>query len=216
MSLCEQVIFTSVGQSLSYSDVNLPSLCVPLLLYCRLIKLRELREVNRDTFAIQIGGFDQHFSLKSGLTNLFSEINGALVGFRTALQAETLDDGSTLWDHVTVVMESEFGRTITPNANGGTGECYRLEYSKKFVVTFCCCSGSQPVPSLRLDHGWGGNHMVMGGKIKGGRVLGSHPTTYNRSDLHNTGRGAWIPTTSLEAPWVSTEGCFFRLYLTCQ
>ena len=133
-SVCKQVIFTSVDQSLSYSDGNLPSLSVPLLLYCRLMKLRELREVNRDVFAVQMGGFDQHFSMKSGLTSLFSEINGALVGFRTALKAENLDDGSTLWDHVTVVMESEFGRTITPNASGGTGTCYRLEYVEKFVV----------------------------------------------------------------------------------
>ena len=37
----------------------------------------------------------------------------------------------------------------------------------------------------------------------GGRILGQHPANYNLSDPQITGRGAWIPTTSNEAMWVS-------------
>ena len=84
---------------------------------------------------------------------------------------ELMNEG--LWDSVTLVMTSEFGRTVTPNASGGS------------------------------NHGWGGNYFVMGGQIKGGRVLGKHPMNYNSNNPHITGRGAWIPTTSNEAMWVS-------------
>ena len=66
----------------------------------RLMKLRTNRGVDRDVFACQIGGFDQHFSLKSSLVDLFKHINGALAGFRSALK----DEG--LWDRVTLVMTS--------------------------------------------------------------------------------------------------------------
>lgn len=77
-------------------------------------------------------------------------------------------------------MTSEFGRTVTPNSSGGS------------------------------DHGWGGNYFVMGGQIKGGRVLGKHPMNYNSNNPHITGRGAWIPTTSNEAMWVSIKHCLWN------
>lgn len=42
---------------------------------------------------------------------------------------------------------------------------------------------------------------MMGGEVKGGRVLGKHPESYDLDGRYNTGRGAWIPTTSNEAMW---------------
>ena len=42
---------------------------------------------------------------------------------------------------------------------------------------------------------------MMGGKVKGGRVLGKHPDNYDPNDRFNTGRQVWIPTTSNEAMW---------------
>lgn len=97
------------------------------------------RSVNRDFLAVEMDGYDQHFSLKDGLNPLFSELNDALAGFRLAL----IQAG--LWDRVTIVLTSEFGRrwvaiifmfifvdflsfidltftfrpSITPNASGG-------------------------------------------------------------------------------------------------
>ena len=59
------------------------------------------------------GGFDQHNSLRSILDPMFAEIDLALGSFRYA--AKELD----LWDKVTLVISSEFGRTTTPNASGG-------------------------------------------------------------------------------------------------
>ena len=53
------------------------------------------------------------------------------------------------------------------------------------------------------DHGWGGNHMIMGGAVKGGRFYGgpdgpAYPETLrNGSDL-DIGRGRQIPTLSVD------------------
>ena len=55
------------------------------------------------------GGFDQHFDGKNKLGELFDQINGPLGGFRNATTAEGL------WNSTTIVITSEFGRTITPN-----------------------------------------------------------------------------------------------------
>lgn len=57
------------------------------------------------------GGFDQHFNGKNKLGELFDQINGPIGGFRTALTAPAVD----LWDSTTIVMTTEFARTITPN-----------------------------------------------------------------------------------------------------
>ena len=35
--------------------------------------------------------------------------------------------------------------------------------------------------------GWAGNSYVMGGRVKGGRILGEHPNTYNPAGTYNTG-----------------------------
>lgn len=123
------------------------------------------RSVNRDFLAVEMDGYDQHFSLKDGLNPLFSELNDALAGFRLAL----IQAG--LWDRVTIVLTSEFGRSITPNASGG------------------------------IDHGWGGNSFIVGGAVRGKKILGKHPDNYDLNDRYNTGQGAWIPTTSWEAMW---------------
>ena len=147
----------------------------------RLIAINEARGVNRDFFSVTLGGFDTHFELLLGLSGKFDVVNPAINGFRENLKASVISDG-TLWDQVTLVMSSEFGRTVSPNSSAGTG---------KNLLSFCClcCSRNNYYSQyLRIsDHGWGGNSYMMGGKVKGKHILGSHPKNYNPADEYNTG-----------------------------
>jgi uncharacterized protein (DUF1501 family) len=75
------------------------------------------------------------------------------------------------------------------------------------VVTFTVSDFGRTLRSngTGTDHGWGGNHMIMGGSVKGGRVYGSYPTA---QELTPGGRldtakgshaaGRMIPTTSAD------------------
>ncbi len=53
------------------------------------------------------------------------------------------------------------------------------------------------------DHAWGGNHIIMGGAVRGGRIYGDFPNSLKTpidpefGDL-NLGRGRMIPTTSVD------------------
>ena len=49
------------------------------------------------------------------------------------------------------------------------------------------------------DHGWGGNAMVLGGPVRGERVLGQYPDMdLNGAQVYDSRRGNFIPTTSLD------------------
>ncbi|MEM1119682.1 MAG: DUF1501 domain-containing protein [Bacteroidota bacterium] len=47
------------------------------------------------------------------------------------------------------------------------------------------------------DHGWGGNHLVMGGAVKGQDIYGTYPDLYAGNSL-DVGRGRLIPTMSTD------------------
>merc|ERR1712157_449256 len=48
------------------------------------------------------------------------------------------------------------------------------------------------------DHAWAGNHIIVGGDVRGGRVLNKYPSSFAEG-AHNLGRGRLIP----EYPWES-------------
>lgn len=58
------------------------------------------------------------------------------------------------------------------------------------------------------DHAWGGNHFVAGGKVNGGRILGSYPTTLTDEGELSLGRGRLIPSTPFEAVWTGISEWF--------
>lgn len=47
------------------------------------------------------------------------------------------------------------------------------------------------------DHGWGSHHFIVGGAVKGGDVYGRMPE-FAIDGPDDTGRGRWIPTTSVD------------------
>ena len=47
------------------------------------------------------------------------------------------------------------------------------------------------------DHGWGSHHIVMGGAVRGQNIYGSFPDLAMGNSI-DTGRGRWIPTTSVD------------------
>ena len=70
-------------------------------------------------------------------------------------------------DQVLICTHSDFGRSFQPNTVGGS------------------------------DHGWGNHHLVIGGGIRGGRVIGSMPDLELGGPSDFSGQGTWIPTTSV-------------------
>ncbi|TWU60156.1 hypothetical protein Poly51_04310 [Rubripirellula tenax] len=72
------------------------------------------------------------------------------------------------------------------------------------VVTFTISDFARTLSSngQGSDHAWGGNHIVMGGPIDGGRICGTYPTslvtpTHDGASI-DLGRGRLIPTTSVD------------------
>lgn len=101
--------------------------------------------------------------MKRNLANKFKDLNSALASF---VQEMTLQG---IWNSTTVVITSDFGRTLTPNSGVGS------------------------------DHAWGGNYFVAGGSVKGGRIHGEYPADITDAGPLNVGRGRLIPTTSWES-----------------
>eukprot|EP00656_Telonema_subtile_P022373 TRINITY_DN2349_c0_g4_i2.p1 TRINITY_DN2349_c0_g4~~TRINITY_DN2349_c0_g4_i2.p1 ORF type:complete len:1161 (-),score=234.81 TRINITY_DN2349_c0_g4_i2:206-3688(-) len=51
------------------------------------------------------------------------------------------------------------------------------------------------------DHAWAGNHLLLGGSVKGSQILGKFPSALDETGPEYIGRGRLLPTTSWEALW---------------
>mmetsp|Transcript_34397 Transcript_34397/g.94802 ORF Transcript_34397/g.94802 Transcript_34397/m.94802 type:complete len:1606 (+) Transcript_34397:291-5108(+) len=51
------------------------------------------------------------------------------------------------------------------------------------------------------DHGWGGNHFLIGGGVDGGRIFGEFPSDLTDDSPINVGRGRFIPQLGWEGVW---------------
>ena len=71
-------------------------------------------------------------------------------------------------NQVVTFTESEFGRTCQPDTGAGS------------------------------DHAWGSHHIVVGGPVKAADVYGTFPTLALNGPDDATGRGVYVPTTSLD------------------
>ena len=68
------------------------------------------------------------------------------------------------------------------------------------VVTFTASDFGRTLNpnSTGTDHGWGGNQIIMGGSVAGGKVYGDYPTSLAANQLIDLGRGRLIPSTSVD------------------
>jgi uncharacterized protein (DUF1501 family) len=78
----------------------------------RLIAARDARQVERDLFYVNIGGFDAHSLAAEVLAEKFTIIDDALKEFVTELKAQNI------FQSVVIASESDFGRTLSTNGAG--------------------------------------------------------------------------------------------------
>lgn len=126
----------------------------------RVISAREALGACRQTFFVQVGGWDHHDEVLENQATMLPAISQGLAEFHAALSE------LGMLDAVTTFTTSDFGRTLTSNGKGS-------------------------------DHGWGGHHLVMGGAVDGGQMVGTYPLLSGNSPL-DTGRGVYVPTTSVD------------------
>lgn len=86
---------------------------------------------------LEMAGWDTHTNQNARLNRLLKGLDDALVALRQGL--------GTQWQHTTVLVMTEFGRSATMNGSGGT------------------------------DHGTGGVAWLAGGGVAGGQVLADWP-----------------------------------------
>jgi uncharacterized protein (DUF1501 family) len=131
-----------------------------LLQVAKLLYMGPSLGLTRPVFTVSLTGFDTHLSELAQQAVLFTTLSQAMAAFYEA----THELG--LASRVTTYTDTEFNRTLKPNASHGS------------------------------DHAWGGHQLVMGGAVKGGDVFGQFPSLQlaGPNDAGNT--GIWIPTTS--------------------
>ncbi|MEM6793103.1 MAG: DUF1501 domain-containing protein [Acidobacteriota bacterium] len=104
------------------------------------------------------------------------------------------------WDHHDEVLNAQ--AEMLPVVSKGLSEFHSALTeigALQDVVTFTASDFARTLTSngRGSDHAWGGNHMVMGGPVRGGDLYGSYPQLFADNDL-DTGRGRLIPTTSCD------------------
>ncbi|GAA0407701.1 DUF1501 domain-containing protein [Cocleimonas flava] len=121
----------------------------------------------RQIFFVGLGGYDTHARQADGHAKLLRELSLGLWKFQKAM--EELGHA----DKVTTFSMSDFGRTLSINAGGGT------------------------------DHAWGSHHFVMGGSgnpasgtLNGGTMIGTLPDLNPDGPDDYSDKGRIIPTTS--------------------
>mmetsp|Transcript_662 Transcript_662/g.1594 ORF Transcript_662/g.1594 Transcript_662/m.1594 type:complete len:2342 (-) Transcript_662:143-7168(-) len=147
----------------------------------KLMQTSSLRGVQRDLFFVEFGAWDFHDNQKRKMEDSTIELNEALTCFVDYVKQ------AGLWNQTSLVITSEFGRTMSPNSNQGT------------------------------DHGWAGNYMVASGDLVGASIHGQYPEKLKEKDSDKViTRGRMIPTMSFEsmfAPvyeWIGLQSSDFN------
>ena len=92
----------------------------------KVIKARAELGNDRQFFYVNEHGWDTHSNQKMNFNTMMPTVDNALRAFREEMKAQGL------WDSVTLVMSSEFARTMVPNSNVGTDHAWKGEID--FVI----------------------------------------------------------------------------------
>lgn len=130
------------------------------------MKTKDVRGTDRDIFNVRIGSFDHHIQIAEPLRERLETINDAIEAFVIEMR-----DYQNIWDDVTIVLTSEFARTLMANTGNGS------------------------------DHAWGGNYFIASGSADGGKILGTFPSDLSNDGPDAFEPGIVIPTTPWESLW---------------
>ena len=161
----------------------------------------------QEFFLQQYNSFDD-----SAVASLFPGTNYIAQQFRAAvkmialrpalgLHRQTLFIAFGGWDHHGELLETQAGMLSTLNASltafQGALEQLGLQDS---VITYSASDFGRTLRSngRGTDHAWGGNALVMGGPVQGGRVCGTFPDLTLESNDDTGYGGRMIPTTSVD------------------
>ena len=133
----------------------------------KLMETRQDRGKDRDMFFVEMGGWDNEFGTKAGLDEGFEQLNDDITCFVENVKQKGL------WKNVTLLVVSEFGRTLVPTSN----------------------------TSLKTGNGWAGHYFAIGGGVQGGVLHGQYPSDLTKSSMLQAGDGRIIPTLSWESIW---------------
>ncbi|MFK8113357.1 MAG: DUF1501 domain-containing protein [Rubripirellula sp.] len=108
-------------------------------------------------------------------------------------------------NHANLIADHSSNMTVLSRALSSFYEATEELNMANDVVTFTASDFSRTLSSngQGSDHAWGGNHIIMGGPINGGQILGDYPTSLvnpvdSTGETINVGRGRLIPTTSVD------------------
>ncbi|MBX2815854.1 MAG: DUF1501 domain-containing protein [Saprospiraceae bacterium] len=104
------------------------------------------------------------------------------------------------WDHHDEILENQFGMlSVLSNALGEFQQSLQELRVEDCVTTFSISEFGRTLTSNGngTDHAWGGNVMVMGGPVNGGRIFGDYPSIALDTSLE-LGDGTLIPTLSTD------------------
>jgi len=89
-------------------------ICDQLETIAEMIKVKDIRGVDRDVFFASMFGWDHHASLLSNSEFMFSQLDLCIETFWDEMTSQGVQN------NVVLVVTSEFGRSITPNSSLGT------------------------------------------------------------------------------------------------